>query len=81
MVKSRAFKMARLPSGDFLIQQIGDNVILFEDGTERDIVRFPVTDRDAIAKGQKAIHDSELSSEDKSFAHFWSGYFYAHSGI
>lgn len=68
--------MARLPSDDFLIQQIGDNVILFEDGTEREIVRFPVTDRDAIAKAQKTIHDSELSDEDKSFAHFWSGYFY-----
>lgn len=69
--------MARLPSDDFLIQQVGNNVIVFEDYTEREIVRFNVTDKDAVAKAQKEIHDSELSDEDKSFAHFWSGYFYA----
>ena len=73
--------MARLPSGKFLIQQIGNNVILFEDHTEVEIVRFDVTDRDAVAKAQGAIHNSALNVEDKTFAHFWSGYFYAHSGI
>lgn len=68
--------MAILPSERYLIQQIGDNVILFEMGTERQIVKFNVNDRDAIAKAQKTIYDSELSDEDKCFAHFWSGYFY-----
>lgn len=69
--------MARLPSEQFLIQQIPDgDVILFEDYTEREIVRFDPSDQNATAKAQKVIFDSELSDEDKSFAHFWSGYFY-----
>jgi hypothetical protein len=72
--------MARLPSERFLIQQIGGNVILFEDGTEAEVVRFNPADANASARAQKAIHDSpELSDEDKCFAHFWSGYFYAHA--
>ena len=73
--------MARLPSDNFLVQQVGNDVIVFEDHTERVIARFDVTNRDAVAKAQKVIAHSELSPEDKSFAHFWSGYFYAHSGI
>ena len=40
--------MARLPSERFLVQQIGPDVVLFE--------------------------------EDKCFAHFWAGYFWAHHG-
>jgi hypothetical protein len=71
--------MARLPSERYLIQQIGGQVILFEEGSEREIVRFDPSDMDAAAKAQKAIYDSELGDEDKCFAHFWSGYFYAHS--
>ena len=69
--------MARLPSERFLIQQIDGKVVLFEEHTEREIVRFDPSDADATAKAQKVIHDSELSPEDQSFAHFWSGYFYA----
>jgi len=63
----------------YLIQQIGSQVILFEEGTEREIVRFDPADSNAAAQAQKVIHDSDLSAEDKSFAHFWSGYFYAHA--
>jgi hypothetical protein len=68
--------MARLPSERFLIQQIGGEVVLFEEGTERELVRYSVSDKNATAQAQKAIYDSELSDEDKCFAHFWSGYFY-----
>ena len=72
--------MARLPSEVFLIQQIGGQVVFFHDGTESEVVRFDPADADATAKAQAVIHDSEvLSDEDKSFAHFWSGYFYAHA--
>lgn len=71
--------MARLPSEQWLIQQIGGEVVLFEQYTEREIVRFDPSDSDAAARAQSAIHDSELSDEDKCFAHFWSGYFYAHA--
>ncbi len=71
--------MARLPSERFLIQQIGGLVILFEDGSEREIVRFDPGNHDAVAKAQGAINESELNPEDKAFAHFWSGYFYANA--
>jgi hypothetical protein len=71
--------MARLPSERYVMQQIEDDVVLFEDYTEREIVRFNPSNQDATAKAQKVIHDSELSDEDKTFAHFWSGYFYAYS--
>lgn len=71
--------MARLPSQRYLIQQIGGEVILFEDGSEREIVRYDPSDADATAKAQKTIYDSNLDPEDKCFAHFWSGYFHAHA--
>jgi len=71
--------MARLPSENFLIQQIDGMVVLFEDHTEREIIRFDPSDADVIAFAQKVIHESELSPEDKCFAHFWSGYFHAHA--
>jgi hypothetical protein len=73
--------MARLPSEQFLIQQIDGQVILFEDGSEREIVRFIAADANAASKAQKVIHGSDLSDEDKCFAHFWSGYFYAYAHL
>jgi hypothetical protein len=72
--------MARLPSERYLIQQIDGQVILFEEGSEREIVRFSPADQDAVARAQKVIYDSELGPEDKCFAHMWSGYFYARAG-
>lgn len=71
--------MARLPSEQWLIQQIGLEVVLFQEGTEREIVRFNPESANASALAQKAIYDSELSPEDKCFAHFWSGYFHANA--
>lgn len=71
--------MARLPSQEWLIQQIGGEVILFQDGSEIEIVRFDPSNREAVTNAQRTIFDSELSAEDKVFAHFWSGYFYAHA--
>lgn len=69
--------MARLPSEQFLIQQIDGQVILFEDGTEREIVRFEAANANVVAQAQRVIHDEPtMSDEDKCFAHFWSGYFY-----
>lgn len=70
--------MATLPGGTYLIQQIGDEVILFHRHTEYEIVRYNVYDNDATARAQQKIHDTPmLDSEQKSFAHFWCGYFYA----
>lgn len=73
--------MAQLPpDGDWLVQQIDGQVVVFHRDTEEEIVRFHPWDSDAIAKAQKTIHDDErLDPEQKCFAHFWCGYFYAHA--
>lgn len=71
--------MARLPSGDYLIQMLDDQVILFAHDTEAEIVRFDPADTDEAAKAQNVIAHSDLSPEDRCFAHFWSGYFFAHA--
>jgi hypothetical protein len=74
--------MARLPSQRFLIQQAGADVVLFEEGTEREIVRYPAGIFEATARAQKIIHDCPgLDEQDKAFAHFWAGYFWAGAGM
>ena len=73
--------MAQLPGSDWLISQSDGVVHLFHRYTEEEIVSFNPGDGDAVAKAQKTIHDApQLTEEQKCFAHFWSGYFYAHSG-
>lgn len=64
---------------EYLIQQIGGTVILFHRYTEDEIVRFDPADANAAAQAQKVIYDSDLPDEEKCFAHFWSGYFYAYA--
>jgi hypothetical protein len=64
----------------YLMQQIGGEVILFEDYTEREIVRFDPGDGNAAADALNVIRDSELGDEDKCFACFWAGYFAAYAG-
>jgi hypothetical protein len=73
--------MARLPSGNWLIQQTDGKVSLFgEWENEGCILSFDPTDADATAKAQREIYNLvELTDEDKCFAHFWSGYFHAHA--
>lgn len=71
--------MAQLPGEKYLIQKIGSQVILFNRWTEEEVVRFNPADGDAAARAQKVIYDSDLSDEEKCFAHFWSGYFYANA--
>jgi hypothetical protein len=73
--------MARLSEdGNWLLQQIGDIVILFHEHTEEEIVRFDPRNANAAAMAQKTIYDSDkLTDEEKCFAHFWSGYFYAYA--
>lgn len=47
-----------------------------------EIVRFSPADANAAAQAQKAIYDSpDLTTEQKSRTHFWSGFFYAHAKI
>lgn len=73
--------MAQLPpDGEWLVQQIGGTVILYHRYSEDEVVRFDPSDADATAKAQYTIHqDLRLTDEQKNFAHFWSGYFYAHA--
>lgn len=54
-------------------------MVLYQEGSEEEIVRFDPSDDNATAQAQKTIYDSRLSDEDKCFAHFWSGYFRAHN--
>lgn len=64
----------------WLIQRIGGEVILFHRDTEEEIVRFDPSDGNAAAQAQHIIHQSDrLTDEERCFAHFWSGYFYAHA--
>jgi len=73
--------MAQLPpDGDWLVQQIDGMVIVFRRHTEEEIVRFDPGDANASAQAQAVIDASDrLTDEQKTFAHFWSGYFYAHA--
>ena len=73
--------MAQLPpDGTWLIQQIGGEVILFHRHTEEELLRFNPSNGSEAAVAQGAIHHlRELNPEQKSMAHFWSGYFYAHA--
>lgn len=69
--------MATLPSGKWLIQQIGSYVVLFDRETEEEVVRFVADDANEAAQAQKVIFGyHRMNDEDKSFAHFWCGYFY-----
>jgi hypothetical protein len=71
--------MAQLPpDGDWLVQLIGREVIVFQRYTEIEVVRYDNSDPDAAARAQKTIHDSELlTDEQKCYAHFWCGYFHS----
>lgn len=72
--------MAQLPGGDWVIQQIDGEVVLYHRAVETEVVRYRVTDANATARAQATIHDTvALDDEQKSFAHFWCGYFYAHA--
>lgn len=71
--------MAQLPDGKHLVQMVGNDVVVFNAFSEEELVRFNASDENAVAQAQKAIHDHpDLDDESKCFAHFWSGYLYAH---
>lgn len=68
------------PDGEWKIQQIEGEVILYREGDEFEIVRFDPADANGAAIAQGTIaHSDLLTDEQKCFAHFWSGYFYAHA--
>ena len=69
--------MARLPSGRFLVQQLGEDVWCFEDHTERTIARFNLQRlHTELDPAKEAIANSDMPDEDKELALFWFGYFW-----
>lgn len=69
------------PDGDWLVQNIDGNVVVYHRHTEEEIVKYPASDDNAMCKAQGAIHnDPRLTDEQKCFAHFWCGYFHAYLG-
>ena len=76
--------MAQLPpDGEYLVQQTAGRVSIFQRYTERELlVVESAADGNSMAKAQKAIHElDELTAEQKSFAHFWFGYFYCAASL
>lgn len=72
--------MAQLPGGRLLIQQVDGTVVIFDSYTDETYLTFDPSSGDACAKAQKLIHDDpRMDDEQKCFAHFWSGYFYANA--
>jgi hypothetical protein len=73
--------MAQLPpDGEWLVQQVGDEVILFQRYTEEEIAKWQAGDQNSIGPALKVISESDrLDTEQKSYAMFWAGYFYAHA--
>ncbi len=67
--------MARLPSQMYVMQQADGVVVLFEDGSERQIVRFDPADGRSAELALEEIRESGLGDEDRCFACFWVGYF------
>lgn len=74
--------MAQLPpDGEWLVQLVGNDVIVLHRYSEEEIVHYDNTDADATAKAQYLLHlDDRLTTEQKTFAHFWCGYFHAFGG-
>lgn len=71
--------MARLPSEQYIMQQMDGLVVLFEDFTECEIVRFDPSNSVATMAVLEIIRESELADEDRCFACFWAGYFHAYA--
>jgi hypothetical protein len=74
--------MARLSAeSSWMIQQNDGMVTIFHEHTQEHLLQFNPGNANETAITQKLIHDlPQLNEEEKCFAHFWSGYFYAHSG-
>ena len=68
------------PDGEWIVQQADGVVVVMNRYSEEEIVSFDPSNGDESARAQRTIHEStDLSDEQKCFAHFWSGYFYAHA--
>lgn len=67
------------PDGRYLVQKMGQAIVIIETGTEEVLVSWTATDPGATARAQHDIHlHPDLTPEQKCFAHFWAGYFHAY---
>lgn len=72
--------MAQLPNSNLLIQQNYGIVSIFDRYSQEVYFHFNPANADETARTMAEIwHDGRMSDEDKCFAIFWSGYFYAHA--
>lgn len=74
--------MAQLPpDGDWLIQQNDSTVHLFHRYTGEELLAFDPADKDAVRDAVGIIYQNidRFTDEQKAFAAFWCGYFYAHA--
>lgn len=73
--------MAQLPpDGDLIINMIGSDVVIFHRYSEEEYHRWNASDQNATAQAMGIINtDERLTAEQKCFAYFWAGYFYAHA--
>ena len=73
--------MAQLPpDGRLLIQQNDGIVTVFDQHTQKEYHNFDPSNADETAITQGKIwHDERMTEEQRCFAIFWSGYFYAHA--
>jgi len=68
------------PDGQWLVQQIGGEVILFERDTEEEIASWVPGDPNSFGPALKVIWETDrLDVEQKAMAAFWAGYFYAYA--
>jgi hypothetical protein len=63
------------------VQSSGTEIFIVHRYSEEELIKVDATDKNAVAQAQKIIHYlPELDPEDKCYAHFWFGYFYANLG-
>lgn len=67
------------PDGTWAIQDIEGTVSVFNRDTDDEVINFDPADTESFCNALKVIwFTDKLTDEQKSFASFWTGYFYAH---
>lgn len=64
------------PQERTLVDNDENGEVVFKYVTGKEIVRYDPSDGNATAQAQLSIHDSGLAPDQKSLAHFWSGFYW-----
>lgn len=75
--------MAQLPpDGTWLMQQMDGLVHVFNRDTEEQLVEFDPGDPSSFGPALQRMWETDVfNGEQKSFAAFWTGYYFAHAGM